>query len=235
MPNQTGPRTAKGKAVTRYNAATHGIYSVTPVVPAFERERDWQAHRARVFEDLQPDGYMQEIIAERIAVKTWRLRRLVRYEREQIRNRQRNIPEHLAVSSFLAGRKVRDDEEASIKLIDRWAMDALIPNEKELAILMRWEGRLTRELRLDMLHLEQMQRQRRDHRRLLSFGQPESNPLPAPSGGLAPGGGHEGARVPAEEPESQPPRAFAERNPMDSPERPAQRESLGDPVALRLS
>ena len=123
--------------------------------------------------------------------------------------------------------------EASIKLIDRWAMDALIPNEKELAILMRWEGRLTRELRLDMLHLEQMQRQRRDHKRLLSFEQPESNPLPAPSGGLAPGGGHEGALAPAEEPESQPPRAFAEWNPTDSAERPAQQESLGDPVVLR--
>ena len=39
---------------------------------------------------------------------------------------------------------VRDNEEESLKLIDRWAMDALIPGEKELAILMRWEGRLTR-------------------------------------------------------------------------------------------
>ena len=38
MPNQTGPRTAKGKAVTRYNAATHGIYSVTPVLPNVERQ-----------------------------------------------------------------------------------------------------------------------------------------------------------------------------------------------------
>jgi hypothetical protein len=179
MPNQTGPRTAEGKALTRHNATKFGIYSVTPVVPAFERERDWQAHRARVFEDLQPDGYMQEIIAERIAVKTWRLRRLVRYEREQIRNRQRSIPEHLAAVCAYEGRKPRDDEEASIKLIDRWAMDALIPDEKELAILMRWEGRLTRELRLDMLHLEHLQRQRRDEKRerrpLLTLAEPEPN------------------------------------------------------------
>ena len=54
-------------------------------------------------------------------------------------------------------------------------MDALIPGEKELAILMRWEGRLTRELRLDMLHLEHMKRQRRGDRRrpLLSLAEPE--------------------------------------------------------------
>jgi len=67
MPNQTGPRTAEGKAVTRYNAATHGIYSVTPVLPRVESQADWLAHRAHVFADLQPDGYAQEIIAERIA------------------------------------------------------------------------------------------------------------------------------------------------------------------------
>jgi hypothetical protein len=77
---------------------------------------------------------------------------------------------------------VRDNEEESIKLIDRWAMDALIPGEKELAILMRWEGRLTRELRLDELHLEHMKRRRREGgRRLLSLAEPEptaSTPCP---------------------------------------------------------
>ena len=169
-----GPKTDAGKAVTRYNAAKYGIYSVTPVVPAFERERDWRAHRAGVFDDLQPEGYMQAIIAERIAIKSWRLRRLVRYEREQIRNRQRTIPENPALVSMMHGRKVRDNEEESIKLIDRWAMDALIPGDKELAILMRWEGRLTRELRLDELHLEHMKRRRREGgRRLLSLAEPE--------------------------------------------------------------
>ena len=182
MPNQTGPKTEEGKAITRLNATKSGIYSVTPVVPAFERERDWRAHHAEVFADLQPEGYMQEIIAERIAIKSWRLRRLVRYEREQIRNRQRTIPENLALVSMMHGRKVRDDEEESIKLIDRWAMDALIPGEKELAILMRWEGRLTRELRLDELHLEHMKRQKRERGRS-SPRLAEPEPVLSPSKG----------------------------------------------------
>src|SRR3989442_13416020 len=64
MPNQTGPRTAKDKALTRYNAATHGIYSVTPVLPRVERQAcaepgrsaGWLEHRARVFADLAPAG-----------------------------------------------------------------------------------------------------------------------------------------------------------------------------------
>jgi hypothetical protein len=147
---------------------------------------------------------MQEIIAERIAIKpvlsgtggggghegTWRLRRLVRYERGHIRNRQRSIPEDLAFVSRLHGRKVRDDEEASIKLIDRWAMNALIPGEKELAILMHWEGRLTRELRLDMLHLEHLKRQRRGDTK-----------QPAPSGRLGPGEDTKGPLLSLAEPE----------------------------------
>ena len=169
-----GPKTEEGKAVTRLNATKSGIYSVTPVVPAFEREADWQAHRAGVFDDLQPEGYMQEIIAERIAIKSWRLRRLVRYEREQIRHRQRNIPEDLALNAKLSGRKVRENLEEDLELIDRWAMDALIPGEKELAILMRWDSRLSRELRLDMLHLEHMKRQKRDERRSLRPAEQES-------------------------------------------------------------
>jgi len=174
MPNQTGPKTGAGKAVTRLNATKSGIYSVTPVVPAFEREADWQAHRAGVFDDLQPEGYMQEIIAERIAIKSWRLRRLVRYEREQIRHRQRDIPQDLALNAQLSGRKVRENLEEDLELIDRWSMNALIPGEKELAILMRWEGRLTRELRLDELHLEHMKRRRREGgRRILSLAEPE--------------------------------------------------------------
>ncbi len=51
-----GPQTAKGKAVTRLNAARHGIYSVTPVLPNVERQASagWLAHRVGVFEDSSP-------------------------------------------------------------------------------------------------------------------------------------------------------------------------------------
>ncbi|TMG05317.1 MAG: hypothetical protein E6I09_04950 [Chloroflexi bacterium] len=71
-----------------------------------------------------------------------------------------------------------------------------------------------------MLHFEHMQRQRREQRRVLSFAEPESTPL---------------VLAPAEEPESQPPRAFAERDPSGPAVCPAEPESLGDQIALRLS
>ena len=49
--------------------------SVTPVVPAFERQGDWLAHRDAIFEDFAPGAYIHEIIAERIAIKVGRMPR----------------------------------------------------------------------------------------------------------------------------------------------------------------
>jgi hypothetical protein len=259
-----GPRTAKGKAVTRYNAATHGIYSVTPVLPRIERQADWLAHRAGVFADLQPDGYMQEIYAERIALNSWRLRRLVRYEREQVRKRQRSIPTDLAIYAMYDGRKLEKEPlDEDLDRIDQWTMDALIPEEKELMLLMRYEGRLSRQLRLDMLHLEHMQRQRRESRPALSgwLGQGEETKGPAMRGWVEPADAKEApllsgrwgsgddtngpvlslappesdspALRPADGPESQPARTFAQRDPNGPALVPAEPESLGDPIALR--
>jgi hypothetical protein len=135
MPNQTGPTTQQGKAVTRYNAASHGIYSVTPVLPKIERQSEWLAHRARVFADVAPDGYLQEIIAERIALNTWRLRRL---EREQVRNRQRGFMDNLKLIAMYEHRELQKQRlDKDLDRLDRWSEDALIPNEKELMLLMR--------------------------------------------------------------------------------------------------
>ena len=156
---------------------------------------------------------MQEIFAERIALNSWKLRRLVRYDREQVRNRQRSIGTNLAILAMSEHRKLPPEpSERDLDIIDRWAMDALIPEEKELILLMRYDGRLNRQLCLDMLHLEHMQRQKRDEqRRVLILEQPEPTPL---------------ALAPAEEPDSQPTRAFAEWDQNAPAVRPAEPESL---------
>jgi len=204
MPSQTGPKTNEGKAVTRLNSARHGVYSVTPVLPKVERQADWLQHHDSVFADVAPDGYVQEIIAERIALNSWRLRRLVRYEREQVRNRHRNIATNLALNAVEEGRKLQPEPlDEDLDRLDRWFMDALVPYEKELMLLMRWEGRLVRDLRRDLLHMEHMQRQRRENGPFLRPAEPEPQPvLSAPmQSGQSKG--------------------------------PAEPESLGEPLALR--
>ena len=130
---------------------------------------------------------MQEIIAERIALNTWRLRRLVRFEREQVRNRHRDFMTDLHAVAMYEHRELQKEPlDKDLELLDRWAMQALIPREKELMLLMRYEGRLTRHLRLDMLQLEHMQRQRREEQRktrpLLTLAEPEPLAPPLESG-----------------------------------------------------
>jgi hypothetical protein len=75
----TGPKTAKGKAVSKLNAVSHGLRSLSPVLPD-ECPDDWTAHRAGTVAALAPVGTLETELAERVALLTWRLRRVVRYE-----------------------------------------------------------------------------------------------------------------------------------------------------------
>ncbi|MBM3983697.1 MAG: hypothetical protein FJ304_26190 [Planctomycetes bacterium] len=75
----TGPKTARGKAVTKLNAVSHGLRSLAPVLPD-ECHEDWTAHRAGTVAALAALGTLETELAERVALLLWRLRRVVRYE-----------------------------------------------------------------------------------------------------------------------------------------------------------
>src|SRR5919107_907581 len=91
-----GPATKEGKDVVKWNATQHGIRSPTPVVPGVEKEEDWENHRDGVLESLQPDGHLELVLAERVALLSWRLHRVIRYETESIALYQEQIEEDLA-------------------------------------------------------------------------------------------------------------------------------------------
>lgn len=78
----TGPRTSEGKARSARNALTHGISSAAPVLPGVERPEDWERHCAGALESLSPVGYIEQRLAERIALTMWRLERIPRFEVE---------------------------------------------------------------------------------------------------------------------------------------------------------
>src|SRR5215217_5713668 len=79
-----GPSTREGKEVARWNATRHGIRSPAPVVPGVEKKEDWEEHRDGVLESLQPEGHLEMVLAERVALLSWRLHRVIRYETETI-------------------------------------------------------------------------------------------------------------------------------------------------------
>src|SRR5918993_3551358 len=90
-----GPNTEEGKAVVRWNATRHGISSPAPVVPGLEKEEDWQEHRYGILENLSPVGHLEINLAERVALLSWRLHRVTRYETETIAITQETIEDDI--------------------------------------------------------------------------------------------------------------------------------------------
>src|SRR5829696_9265905 len=91
-----GPRTEEGKEVARWNATRHGIRSPAPVVPGVEKAEDWEEHRDGVLESLSPVGHLELVLAERAALLSWRLHRVIRYETESIALVQEKAEDDLA-------------------------------------------------------------------------------------------------------------------------------------------
>jgi hypothetical protein len=90
-----GPNTEEGKEIVRWNATRHGISSPAPVVPALEKEEDWQEHRASILDNLAPVGHLEVTLAERIALLSWRLHRVTRYETGAIAISQESIEDDI--------------------------------------------------------------------------------------------------------------------------------------------
>jgi hypothetical protein len=102
MTNPTGgPKTQAGKEVARWNATRHGIRSPAPVIPGLEKAEDWEDHRDGVLESLSPEGHLELVLAERVALLSWRLHRVTRYERETIALSQEKVEDDLMeIQSF---------------------------------------------------------------------------------------------------------------------------------------
>jgi hypothetical protein len=52
---------------------------LVPVLPG-EQPEDWERHRSGIVESLVPVGGLEEELAERVALASWRLRRVAAYE-----------------------------------------------------------------------------------------------------------------------------------------------------------
>lgn len=76
----TGPKTAAGKAVASQNAWQHGL-TARQVACRDEDGADFAAYRAALRAALAPADAVEEDLAERIVLYSWRLRRAVEAER----------------------------------------------------------------------------------------------------------------------------------------------------------
>jgi vacuolar-type H+-ATPase subunit H len=136
-----GPVTQEGKEVVKWNAVQHGIRSPAPVVPGVEKKVDWEAHRDGVLESLKPEGHLEEVLAERVALLIWRLHRAIRYETETIALSQEKLEDDLAdrrrFGSYVVGPSHPEDVRGALqdalraqRLIKRFPK---LPDDKPLS------------------------------------------------------------------------------------------------------
>ena len=92
----TGPKTPEGKARSAQNALKHGIRAQAIISSQIELlNEDAQEFADLVqslVDDLQPEGAVEEMCVETIAISLWRLRRIVHAELGHIELQQENIP-----------------------------------------------------------------------------------------------------------------------------------------------
>jgi hypothetical protein len=75
----TGPRSAAGKAVSRFNALKHGIYAVHQIM-FDEKAEDLAELSAEYHEHHRPADSKQLLLVEALVHNEWRLRRMRRVE-----------------------------------------------------------------------------------------------------------------------------------------------------------
>jgi vacuolar-type H+-ATPase subunit H len=116
---QGGPATQEGKEVVKWNATQHGIHSPAPVVPGVEKAEDWEEHRDGILESLQPAGHLELVLAERVALLSWRLNRVTRFETVTITLSQEKMEDDLAdkrqVGSYLLGPSHPEDVRGALQ------------------------------------------------------------------------------------------------------------------------
>ena len=84
----TGPRTAAGKTAVCWNAMKHGLLAKEIVILAGDGKESTVEFRnllASLQDQLAPEGAVEEMLVEKVAVCYWRLRRALRCEMGEIR------------------------------------------------------------------------------------------------------------------------------------------------------
>src|SRR3989344_4765589 len=79
----TGPKTDEGKAVSKYNAIKHGLLGKEVLLEG-EDEKILIEIGKKLRTELEPQSELELVLADRITANVWRLRRVMKIEREMM-------------------------------------------------------------------------------------------------------------------------------------------------------
>src|ERR1700683_1798012 len=157
--HSTGPRTEEGKARSRMNALKHGLLASEaanfgvegePARCAFEDLSD------RLEDYYRPRGPIEEILVQKIAIATWRLKRAMRFEARAIHQASLDLEASYKIwSSQHRGRR----HPSRNKMRD-WGIDgAPIPVDFQLMLLIRYESSINRDLYRAMNEIRKLRKE----------------------------------------------------------------------------
>lgn len=145
----TGPKTAKGKRISKMNAGKHLVFS-KEVVAGHEDANEFNALLRRLQDELHPETQVELSIVERFAATLWREKRLISAERQWLNeNHQYNHKE----PGFIEEHAKMFDSPTKIAPVDA------LPIAKQI-LIGRYQVMLTNQCRglLDELRREQSRR-----------------------------------------------------------------------------
>ena len=145
------------------NALKHGFFSKWLLIPHPDGKEDpteYQNLYAALREHYQPLDFLEELWVEKIAVWSWRLRRLLRCESGQI---ARALAEH---DHEIKQSSAAESGEPELSALSSPEIDAItdhlfLPPKEELDKLLRYEAMINKQLDHAIAELERLQRRRR--------------------------------------------------------------------------
>ena len=150
----TGPKTPEGKAKSSRNALKHGLLAQQILInddDPNEKTEDFEQLLNDLIDELKPQGSIENLLVERIAICYWRLRRVLRYEAQSIRDlRQDEYNPYATVIRQFSGKEADPHRH-------------ILPNETQTNLLVRYENMIDRQLNRSMRQLQQLQSTRQSN------------------------------------------------------------------------
>jgi hypothetical protein len=169
--HSTGPRTEQGKNNSRLNALKHGVLASQGVITMIEGREprgEFEAMVDGLAADFQPVGTYEQLLVQEIAACFWRKRRLLRfenraafesYDRRTFKLMDRVRDDELQPRYTIEGTKLEADD-----VLDEAGLGFDLPNERNSLRVVRYEGTISRTLKVALAQLKARQQERLGNR-----------------------------------------------------------------------
>lgn len=163
---KTGPATPAGKAAVARNAITHGITSNAAVIEGMESHAEWARHLDGILASIAPEGDLEHVLAERVALLLWRLRRVERHEVAVITHQvERTATDIATADAYIQGTLAKGEfPEVDPEEVARAQPTRLMPTGDAFERILRYETHLHRQCLQTLHEIEALQARRRGER-----------------------------------------------------------------------